>query len=105
MVSQRYPWCVGVSILVGKSKKTKLILETKLHRKLDEEHECSNCGRTVKPVKQYYHSNRGRVYVCLVCEEPIRNRSFKTRKKYIDALDKAVHTGHFHSRGSRGKWY
>lgn len=91
-----------------KSKKSKLILETKIHRKLEEEHECTNCGRTVNPVKQYYHSNRGRVYVCLVCEEPIRNRSFKkkpAKKKYIDAMDRAAHTGHFHSRGSRGKWY
>lgn len=88
-----------------KNKRPKLTLNTGKHDFLEETHRCSNCGRTVSRVKYYYHSNRGPVYVCLTCDEPVRNRSFKkkSKKKYIDALDRAVHYGHFRSRGVRGR--
>jgi predicted amidophosphoribosyltransferase len=100
---------VVMSVIKNKTQKPKLVLKTKLHRKLDEEHKCSNCGKTVNPIKHYYHSNRGRVYLCVVCEPTVRHRSFKKnssgKKKSTDALDRATHVGHYHSRGVRGNWY
>ena len=88
----------------NKAKKPKLILKNGKHERLSGWFRCSNCQKQVVYVKRYPYSNRGEVDLCYTCDEPVRYRSYKRKNRSEDALDRAVHIGHFGARSVRKRW-
>jgi hypothetical protein len=82
------------------TKKQKLCVKTKNCKKNIELTKCDNCRRNDQVTWHYKVSNRGPVNTCEKCKKAVLTRSFP----YVDAMSRAIHSGHYGSRNKR-QWY
>lgn len=79
------------------NKRTRLVLKSKQCRLINTMQRCNECNLQRAGTWLYKKSNIGSVNLCRFCRPKILERSFGK----IDALNMAIHYGHYRARKVR----